>query len=332
MGHLGQPLNTFWQLLFLPAGGPTWSDRVEATGVATNGGIVLAAAGKRLVVGVRPSHLLTYSPLIATATSGRSWSTGLVEQGLADAPSALATLAFGQTMALALGAHGATEVLSSRPGASALSSWQVVLSSRRLVSLARATCAPLFATAVGYAGDRPVVGATCAKGGSLGLFYGDGGRWSLATGPRLASGAGVAEVLTLVQTGSRLAAIIASRGQGGFDLVGAWSTDGRTWQTSAYLRVPTGLRIASVGPAQGAGVFALLVSGGGRAEVAVTGGPGAQWRWLPAPPAGTQTVVFGPATEALAVDQSVLDVWRLSGQAWRRAQVLHVPIQYGSSG
>ena len=44
MGDLGQPLNTFWQLLFRPAGTNSWSDRVEATAVATNGGLVLASA------------------------------------------------------------------------------------------------------------------------------------------------------------------------------------------------------------------------------------------------------------------------------------------------
>ena len=45
MGDLGQPLNTFWQLLFRPAG-TMWSDHVEATAVATNGGLVLASGGR----------------------------------------------------------------------------------------------------------------------------------------------------------------------------------------------------------------------------------------------------------------------------------------------
>ena len=63
MGHLGQPLNTFWQLFFQPPGATSWSNQVEATATATNGGLVLASAGDRsVIVGVRPSvrlHLHT---------------------------------------------------------------------------------------------------------------------------------------------------------------------------------------------------------------------------------------------------------------------------------
>jgi len=42
MGHLDQPLNTFWQLFFRPTGGALWSDRAAALAVATNGGLVVA--------------------------------------------------------------------------------------------------------------------------------------------------------------------------------------------------------------------------------------------------------------------------------------------------
>ena len=48
MGQLDEPLNTFWQLLYRPAGGTRWSNQVEATVVATNGGIVLAPLGGEL--------------------------------------------------------------------------------------------------------------------------------------------------------------------------------------------------------------------------------------------------------------------------------------------
>ena len=40
--------------------------------------------------GVRPTNLLTFSPLIFTSDAGRSWSTGLLSQGLAASPDALA--------------------------------------------------------------------------------------------------------------------------------------------------------------------------------------------------------------------------------------------------
>ena len=61
MGDLGQPLNTFRQLFFRPAGSASWSDRVQATATATNGGLVLADDNQDLVVGVRPSNMLTFS-------------------------------------------------------------------------------------------------------------------------------------------------------------------------------------------------------------------------------------------------------------------------------
>ena len=65
MGHLDQPLNTFWQLLFRPSGGGPWSSHVQATAVATNGGLVLASPhASGLIAGVLPSNLLTFSPLI----------------------------------------------------------------------------------------------------------------------------------------------------------------------------------------------------------------------------------------------------------------------------
>ena len=91
MGDLGQPLDTFWQLLFRPSRASSWSDRVEATAVATNGGLVLASGSNSLVVGVRPSNNLTFSPLISTSDGGRSWSNGLLNQGLVSRPQALAS-------------------------------------------------------------------------------------------------------------------------------------------------------------------------------------------------------------------------------------------------
>ena len=45
MGRLDEPLNTFWQLFYRPNGAVAWSNRVEATATATNGGLVLAADG-----------------------------------------------------------------------------------------------------------------------------------------------------------------------------------------------------------------------------------------------------------------------------------------------
>ena len=101
MGRLGDPANTFWQLLFRPVSTASWSNEVEATATATNGGRVLASPGNRsLIVAVRPSADLTYTPLIATDNAARSWSDGLIASGLSARPAALAASGDGRALAL----------------------------------------------------------------------------------------------------------------------------------------------------------------------------------------------------------------------------------------
>jgi hypothetical protein len=57
---------------------------------------------------------------------------------------------------------------------------------------------------------------------------------------------------------------------------------------------------------------------------------------LPRPPQQTAALAFGPSggMDALAAQGSRLTVWRLAASAasWRMAQVVRVPIAYGSSG
>jgi hypothetical protein len=360
MGHLDQPRNTFWQLTFEPSGSSSWSDRAEATGVATNGGIVLAANTKSLLVGVRPSNRLTYSPLIATTNSGRSWSTGLLENGLAHVPSSLAISPSGAALALAPARRGGREVLISQAGKAHLVSWEVLLESRMFASTAPAErCAPTSFTAVGYAGTAPVVGAACQRAGAAGLFTELGGHWT-AEGPQIPRGTGSAEVLDLVPRGEGLATIIELHPPrpATESLLAAWSSDGTSWRASGYLRLPAGEHLTSLGPAGGQGVFVLMTGAGDQEKLAVVNGPGSRsWYFLPAPPAETQTVTFGPlgSAQALAVNQSVIDVWDLAGGGgaggggaggggaggggartrgvgWHQSQVMHIAIQYGASG
>jgi hypothetical protein len=72
----------------------------------------------------------------------------------------------------------------------------------------------------------------------------------------------------------------------------------------------------------------------GRRGQAVAG-PGAPWRALPALPPGTATLAAGPAGgfDALAVARTKMTVWQLAPRsaAWAKAQVIDVPIQFGSS-
>jgi hypothetical protein len=80
---------------------------------------------------------------------------------------------------------------------------------------------------------------------------------------------------------------------------------------------------------------ALFASPGGPIPVAVAG-PGAPWSRLPVAPVTTTAVI--PASvggfDAFGVSGSRVSVFALAaGDAtWRRAQVINVPVVYGSSG
>jgi hypothetical protein len=92
MGRTNQPLNTFWQLFFQPAGATSWTDEVGATATATNGGLVLATAvGRPFIAGIRPANLLRFSPLISTTDGGVTWTNGVLPRGLSAHPDSLST-------------------------------------------------------------------------------------------------------------------------------------------------------------------------------------------------------------------------------------------------
>jgi hypothetical protein len=343
MGNLAQPVNTFWQLFFRRSGALSWSNQVRATATATNGGLVLAPAGGSLLVGVRPSQMLTFTPLIGTRDGGRSWSTGLISEGLASRPSALALGTDGAALAVVNTPDG-TEVLDS---ASNLSSWQVLVTSAALASTPSGrACGPGPLSAVGYlpvrlesgraagAGAGAVVGASCGRPGVAGIFEQAAGGWETA-GPKLSSAAGQAHVLGLFPTGDELAALLEVTGSSGPKLIAAWSKALNTWSSSPPFEVTSGERLLSDGAAPGGGLFVLLARPGLGDEIALAEPGTAGWHELAAPPAGTTTVAFGPGrtVEALAAGRTVLTVWRLENGSgtWAKNQVLHVAIQYGSS-
>ncbi len=343
MGDLGQPLNTFWQLLFRPDGSASWSDRVEATAAATNGGLVLAGGGNALVVGVRPSNLLTFSPLISTTNAGRSWSNGLLGQGLAPHPTALATGTNGRALAIVEDRAG-TKVVQDTGD---LLSWQPVTTASTLAAASPRACDPGDVTAVGYLSGAAVVGTSCRLPGDAGIFVQNGGTW-LRAGPAVPSGSGRAEVLGLLPEAGGLAALTgfaAARATGRTSattprtsLMASWYSAGGTngkWRSSAPLLLGAGKALVSFGPTASGGVFALVTSPEGGPELDVAQSPASGWHRWPAPPKATATVAFlrGGTVDALTVKRTVLTVWALSPGTtrWAKAQVLDVPIQFGSS-
>ncbi len=335
MGQLDDPLNTFWQLLYRPPGSTTWTDQVKATGVATNGGLVMASPGDRsFVAGLLPSNLLTYSPLIASANEGRTWTNGLLPSGLAPRVDGLATNAEGASLALVEGRDG-NDLLSTPAG---LSTWNPLVTQDALASTAAGqACGITSVDGVAFTGTAPVAGASCSRPGVAGVMtYAEGG-WRLVgpplPGPFHEDPVGV---LALTSNTSGMVALLEVSGAAGAAVVAGWTRDsGRTWSLSPGVAVGASEKIESVGGDGAGGVFVLISGPGSASRLEHVAGPGDPWQALPAPPAGTATVAFGShgAIQALAVDTATLTVWNLSpgGPAWVRGQVLQVPIEYGSS-
>jgi hypothetical protein len=335
MGHLGQPLNTFWQLFFQPADTTSWTNKVGATATATNGGLVLATAvGRPLIAGIRPANLLHFSPLISTADGGGSWASGVLPKGLSARPDALSTATNGRTLAL-VNSGTAAQVLVS---AASLSRWQTLTTARDLAATRSGRACDLRSlSAVAATPGQSVVGGDCTRPGVVGIFDEQAGTWRL-DGPTLAGSLRHrrVQVLTVDQTATGLAALLGVSVRSGTALVAAWST-GETWTVSPTLMLARAGRLASFGPASGTGFFVLSTTSPKATRLAAIDGPGANWTQLPSPPRHTATVAFAPTSpstiDALTDGVSAMTVWSLQSGSpdWVRSQVLHVGLKFGSS-
>ncbi len=335
MGHLRQPLNTFWQLLYRPAASSYWSNQVKATATATNGGLVLAAGGQTLAVGIRPSLLLRFSPLISTTNAGRTWADGVLDEGLAAHPNALAIDPAGTALAVRNGASSAS-VLES---AGNLSRWRTLVGVAALsaTKLGRA-CRPHAITAVGFVGTDPDVGLACSRPGSVGLALQRGGRWTPAALVLPASVAhGTVSVLGIDPEAVGTAVVLGVVGPGGHHkrLLVSWTQNGSSWHTSSPLRLAANAEPVSYGPAGGSDLFVLVRMPDGSTRAYLDSAQAASWRSLPPPPAGTATLASGPGAslDALGAAGTMLHISTLTpaAAAWSEIQTLHVPIEFGSS-
>jgi hypothetical protein len=360
MGGTGP--NLFWQLLALPDGSAKWQLHTPP-GIATNGAILLAgqassasgAATPELVAGVRPSLDLDFSPLIATTNAGQTWSSLPPAPGLANVPDALAAAAGGQLITLS--ASQAVSSLSPSAAEAAgnkatSSTGQATLTTER--ALARvpdaASCQLTALTAVGSApGGTPLVGGACGRPGVAGIFSYSGGTWRQA-GPTLP--ATLADenirVLRLTTVGQTVTALLQAGTGASASLVAAWAPGGRqaagtmSWSLSSVLPLHgASVQSASFGNS-GQQVAVALSTGDG----AFLSGPRGSWQSLPALPPGRAIVLALPAgrgIQALSASGGTLTVFQLAGGTataaiagtatghWVRAQVISVPIQYGSS-
>ncbi len=324
MGGSAISRDNFWQLFVRPAGASRWS-LVTPPGVADNGGLVAAggAGGTSLLVGVRPSQHLTFSPLAMSGDAGKNWTPGLLDAALADVPGAIAVGASGRVLALLQ--DGSIEQAPTTAAATAGQWSQLTTADALAASAPGRRCGLVAMNAVSFGqNDIPMAAGSCQRRGVAGVFADDGGTWQ-AAGPVLPAGLGGdrVQVLGLTRTSGGDAALLLA----GTDLLAAWS-DGTRWTVSAPVPAAGGVVASGFGP--GGGVWVLL-SGGRAVAVAGTGG---SWRALPPVPAGTATLApgTGGGYDALAVSGSRLTVWRLAAAAWAKVQVIDVPIKYGSSG
>jgi hypothetical protein len=335
MGRLAEPLNTFWQLFLLPKGGSRWANHAAALATATNGGLVLASPGGRtLLVAIRASNLLRFSPVVSTSNGGRSWSPGLPIIGDIEA---LAASNMGGQLALA-DTSGSGEVLTS---SAKTSSWRTLASEQSLAATAPGRrCDVIFLTSVAYGADGSVlVGAACRSAGVAGVFTLTGRTWRLAdVALPTALAADRVEVLSFRAAADSTVALLELNGPTGITIVPAWMHQGTkswTWQVSSTLHLTSSERLISFGPATGGGLFVLLANGSVGTRVVVVAGPGAAWKTMPELSTKTVTVAFGPnrRVDALAVDGKTMRDYQFAGRSgkWRLTQTIPVGILYGSS-
>jgi hypothetical protein len=336
MGRLDEPLNTFWQLFFLPRGGSRWADHAASLATATNGGLILVSPdGRSLLVGVRPTNLLNFSPLVTTPGGGRVWSPLPPVAGLADRPDALATGSNGALLALTTSGR-AGEVLSSSPHNPR---WATLITGRSLASSPPGRgCGILALTAVAYdASGSALVGAACDQPGVAAVYVHQSGSWRQA-GPKLPASLADdrAEVLSLRESGSGIVALIGLTGAAGRSLVGARLPAGSsTWTLSPSLDLTSSAQLLSFGPATGSRLFVLLSAGSGASRVEITGGTPAAWNALPEIEKGVATVAFGSdgRIDALVAGGTTMRDYVLHARSdhWQLGQTMSVNILYGSS-
>ncbi|MGO8959687.1 MAG: hypothetical protein ACLQFR_20315 [Streptosporangiaceae bacterium] len=325
VAELGGPSarhDNFWELLARPAGATAWT-LATPPGVASNGGLILASAGTAVIAGFRPSQLLTFSPLAATADQGKSWSQGnLVSPGLAAVPDALAAGPDDRLLAL-------TDTGTVRLGAHLGASWSLIGSRNSVArSPAGRACGLTSLSAVAFSSaGTPMAGGSCRTPGVVGLFAATSGGWQ-PTGLALPAALGhvPASVLGLATFSGRTTALLAV-GHGPLTgIVAAWS--GRTanggWTFSPVLRTGTTHLLSQ----------SLWLAGA--VGIVLAGSHG-------------ETLALGPAgqLEALTAHAGTVSMWQLgagSGSgvtpagigagpaSWKQLQTIKIQIPYGSSG
>jgi hypothetical protein len=335
MGGSADPLDNFWELFVRPAGSASWRLATPA-GVASNGGLVMAATGTTsLVAGFLPSQMLTFSPLAATSDGGANWSqSALLKPGFSDVPYALGAGSGGQLLAL-------TDTGDVDASTNAGASWRTITTRRALAaSPAARACGIDALTAVAWTPTgSPLVAARCDQPDATGIFILAAGGWRRAGLPLPGNlSRDAVDVIGLATNGQRMTVVLAAKSATRTTMLAGWSTDGgASWRLSPELAAGT-----ATGPSVSIwadGSVGLVLPGSTAASAttgATIGWQSPEWRTLPQLPARTATLAAGPdgQPQALAVSGVAFTAWQLAAGSnrWTVTQTVHVPVPYGSSG
>jgi hypothetical protein len=221
-----------------------------------------------------------------------------------------------------------------------LSTWRTLITARRLAAGSGGkACGVTALTAVVSLASSAVLGAGCSRPGVTGVFVEQAGSWHLdpvALAESLRQGR--VQVLTLEQTPGGLAALLGISEKAGTAVVAAWLTSTSRWIVSPALTLASDEHLVSFGPANGTGLFVISTTPSGARRLTVVDESGATWHQMPPPPSNTATAAFKPTSpstiDAFAVHNSMMTVWVLSSGSsdWVKSQVVHVAIEFGSSG
>jgi hypothetical protein len=335
MGGATDPLDNFWELFVRASGAGSWKLATPA-GVASNGGLVMAATGTNsLVAGFLPSQKLTFSPLAVTTDAGAKWSqSALLDPGFGDLPYALGAGAGGELLALTY--TGDVEASTNAGG-----SWRRLTTQRALaVSASARACGVQALTAAAWTPTgSPLIAARCSQTGAVGIFVLSAGGWRRTQLPLPSNlSRDVVDVIGLATSGQRITAVLAAKTGADTTMLAGWSADGgASWRLSPELAART-----ATGPSVSIwadGSVGLVLPGSPAASAAsgaTIGWLAAGWRSLPSLPGGTATLAAGPGgqPQALAVSGVAFTAWQLAGGSsrWTPMQTIHVPVPYGSSG
>ncbi len=230
MGHLDDSTNTFWQIFhFADASGSITNESI-ATGVATNGGILLGNIDDpSFAVAVRPSIDLAFTPILLAPNSGaKKWQ---VTTPISGSISRLSQL--GDRL-IAVSINAKKTSIIERTASSAR--WRT-LDTLNAVQIQPAfrSCSPTAITSVTFDQDgSPIIGAACAKPGIVGLFRYSKGHWNRLLNLHTGTPKDVISVLSLSSCGVQVCGLVASN-------------NGKQMLLSLLTLTPTGANLNTVG-------------------------------------------------------------------------------------